>query len=355
MYNSLQIGRGIAAIMVMLLHLGFAISSAKYFNIPWIGEIFLFGDSGVKFFFVLSGFIIYSAHKNDLSSPKKLPEYLKKRIIRIYPTFQIIFLLVLFIAYFTTLRNTLPSDYFILIKAFFLIPQDPNIIGGNGSPVIDVAWTLKYEIIFYIFFAFLILNRLFSFILIFAYFLFYFNYANSYLYNIFYSPYMILFLFGIIVSIVQDLEIIHYKIIKFIGGLGLFMFIILIILDINQFVYSNNYEIILYGLSFSLIISYLVSIEKKGFDFSKYTLLNLIGNASYSLYLLHYPLIIAMTKVVVSFGIVKFGTISAISSFILFFIISIFTAILWHLKIEKPIIKILQNKFISKEFRNNEK
>lgn len=161
MYKSLQGGRAVAATLVVLYHLGPAISAAKYFGCcEMLAIAFSFGDAGVEFFFVLSGFIILSAHKGDISKPEMLPIYIKKRFARIYPTYWIVFIstFVLAIAWSAT-RNSVPHDLVILLKALFLIPQDSRLVGSMGAPVIGVAWTLQYEMFFYCFFGILILNR----------------------------------------------------------------------------------------------------------------------------------------------------------------------------------------------------
>ena len=90
MYMSLQAGRAIAAILVVLYHLGGMIAVEKYFGQPIFGIPFSFGDAGVEFFFVLSGFIILTAHRKDISKPYRVISYLKKRIARIYTTYWII-------------------------------------------------------------------------------------------------------------------------------------------------------------------------------------------------------------------------------------------------------------------------
>jgi peptidoglycan/LPS O-acetylase OafA/YrhL len=84
---------------------------------------------------------------------------MKKRFFRIYPIFWIVFLLVLISAYLIpSLRGTLPNDFLIIVKSLLLFPQDKSIVGGTGSPIIIVAWTLQYEMLFYLCFGLLILN-----------------------------------------------------------------------------------------------------------------------------------------------------------------------------------------------------
>ena len=134
-------GKAIAAILVLLYHLGIAISSDKYFGIGGFQTPFSFGNAGVEFFFVLSGFIIYFAHKQDLSQTGKLGIYAVKRFTRIYPTYWLIFLAVCLMAMpFPALRATIPHQFSSLIKALLLIPQDKAIVGGTGAPVLIVAW-----------------------------------------------------------------------------------------------------------------------------------------------------------------------------------------------------------------------
>ncbi len=160
MYKSLQAGRAIAAVVVVLFHIGGTIASEKYFGISMFSIPFSFGNAGVEFFFVLSGFIIFTAHRKDLFKAHKFFDYLRKRIIRIYPTYWIVFLTTFLLAIASPgLRNAVPHDLFIIAKSLLLIPQDPAVIGGTGAPVIIVAWTLQYEICFYLFFALMILSR----------------------------------------------------------------------------------------------------------------------------------------------------------------------------------------------------
>ena len=125
-FTSLQAGRALAALLVVLFHLGLIVADAKYFEVPWVATPFRWGDAGVEFFFVLSGFIIASAHAADISRPARLIPYLQRRMIRIYPPYWIIFALVSVMALsLAATRATLPTDLGTLAEAWFLLPQDP--------------------------------------------------------------------------------------------------------------------------------------------------------------------------------------------------------------------------------------
>ena len=160
MYKSIQGCRAVAALLVVLHHLGTALSSERYFGATQFAKPFRFGDSGVEFFFVLSGFVIIWAHVADFGKPGRVFNYLRKRVVRIYPTYLIVFTAVYLLALVSpATRASVPHDYATILKSLALIPQDPTVAGGNGAPVLVVAWTLQYELCFYAMVAAFIVNR----------------------------------------------------------------------------------------------------------------------------------------------------------------------------------------------------
>lgn len=340
MYYSLQIGRSVAALIVVLFHLGGAIAAEKYFAIQEFTIPFSFGHSGVQFFFVLSGFIIFNIHKNDFSQPNKLGKYLKKRIIRIYPVFIVIFGVIYTLVFFTSLRSTLPLDPIVIIKTLLLLPQ-------KDAPVLGVAWTLQYEVVFYFTFALLIINKkiMYLFGIIWIYFNFLYVGTEEQVYiKMIQSNNILLFIFGIIVAYVNSL---HLKKINFfiLFWIGISFFSLVALNEIFKYVNIQD-TILLYGISSSIIILSIINIEKDGFNFKKFKKFNLLGDASYSLYLIHYPLISILAKISIILGMAKYGVIGALSTYFMIFIICLFSAILFNLYIEKPMLKYLQNKFI---------
>jgi peptidoglycan/LPS O-acetylase OafA/YrhL len=160
MYKSLQACRGYAALLVVLYHLGLAIASPKYFGIERFAVPFGFGDAGVEFFFVLSGFIITWVHFSDLGQPSRLRDYVRKRAVRIYPVYWTVLAAVFLAAEAVpSLRSTVPHDLPTLFKTAALIPQDPAVVGGTGAPILIVAWSLQYEMCFYCLVGAFIFNR----------------------------------------------------------------------------------------------------------------------------------------------------------------------------------------------------
>jgi peptidoglycan/LPS O-acetylase OafA/YrhL len=344
-YKSLQGSRAVAAMMVVLYHLGLAISSEKYFGIEAFASPFSFGHAGVPFFFILSGFIIFSAHRNDISRPEMLASYLKKRIIRIYPTYWIIFLSVFLVAIFSSsLRYTVPQDAYVIFKSLLLIPHENKIDVGNTAPVLSVAWTLQYEVIFYILFGFFILNRwLPLFVAVLVCGLYYSSYADA-LSKIFFISFltkdvMLLFFMGMVVSAAAIvIKTVNNPLFYLNTGIFIFMF-----LAVNSVVGINlEMETMLYGLASCLIVFGLVRSEDKCLVYLGQPLMQKLGDSSYALYLIHYPLISILCKLALLAHLNSLGVMGAIISFILIFAACLSSSLLFHQWVEKPIAAYLR-------------
>lgn len=160
MYLSLQACRAVAALLVVLFHLGGTFAQDKYFGFKAIDSVFAWGDAGVDFFFVLSGFLITIVHRRDFGHPAALTRYAIKRTLRIYPTYWLVCAAVCAAALVVpALRQALPVQASTFVKALLLIPQDPDLVGGLGSPILFVAWSLQYEMLFYLVAGLAIANR----------------------------------------------------------------------------------------------------------------------------------------------------------------------------------------------------
>ncbi|OQY11534.1 MAG: hypothetical protein B6I31_04750 [Desulfobacteraceae bacterium 4572_19] len=341
--------RGIAAILVVLLHLGNAMAIKKYFAIQEFSIPFSFGG-GIEFFFVLSGFIIFHVHKNDINQPKKIFNYIKKRITRIYPTYWIIFLSVFLLAIIdTALYDTVPHDLWTLIKALFLIPQDKDIIygWGTGAPVIGVAWTLQYEMLFYLFFTLLILNKWIGIMsgTILLFFSIYLsnNSAISFPLSFITNYYIILFFMGMMVSLILSSKKTAFNKPALYLSIGV---LILIFTIISYFLIENilgDKITIFYGVASSFLILGLAQFENRGFIIGGQKFIQLLGDSSYALYLIHYPLISILCKLLIFLKVNEYGYAGAIFSYFFIFGFCIFISIIFHIIIEKPLIAWFRN------------
>lgn len=143
--NNFDLIRLLAALQVFLFHLkdylGFVYPSKAFFS-----AIVFF--PGVPVFFVLSGFLIFSSYERN----KKLMQYFKNRILRIFPALWVAFFVLFAVIYFHGYQPSL----FSLIKWTFAQltlfqyhhpAEIQTYIGGNPNAAL---WTIQVEFSFYI-------------------------------------------------------------------------------------------------------------------------------------------------------------------------------------------------------------
>lgn len=146
----IQYLRGFCAIAVVADHASAMASFKKYFGEKLLDGTLEHGALGVDIFFVISGFIIsiISLSENSLNPEIGVKEFFWKRFARIVPTMWVAILSYAILRHMGSSTVSDPWEYF---RAFFLIPWgevDPNQI-----------WTLRHEAIFYGLFAISFLGR----------------------------------------------------------------------------------------------------------------------------------------------------------------------------------------------------
>jgi len=228
-YRSLQAGRAFAAAMVVLFHLGLNLAKDKYLGLKILELPFSFGNAGVEFFFVLSGFIIMNAHRADIGRLDRLAPYIRRRVLRIYPIYWIIFLVVFSAALLTpSLYHSVPHNATTIIQSLLLFPLDKVLVGGTGAPVIIVAWTLQYQIFFYFIFAILIADLRCGIVSILAIFVLYMTGLINGTSNLPFplsflaQDYFLLFCMGMLIALmINKLKPIHFFYFQYFVLLGL--------------------------------------------------------------------------------------------------------------------------------------
>ena len=145
--RSIQAARGLAALAVVFYH--DALLFERGAGLVLFGGAGQYGYMGVPFFFVLSGFIIGYAHFADLGRPDRLRRFLRKRFLRVYPLYWVLSALFILAA----LAGMGEPDFSYapaeLAQAHLLI----HFLPSSGPPPLKVAWTLFYEVRFYLVFA----------------------------------------------------------------------------------------------------------------------------------------------------------------------------------------------------------
>jgi peptidoglycan/LPS O-acetylase OafA/YrhL len=137
--QSLQAGRGLAALYVVLHHSDLAAADfgAGKIHVPLLANGYL----GVDFFFVLSGFIIYHS---TAGRDRSAADYARARLRRVYlPYLPIGIGIALLYAFVPGLSEG--SRSWSWLPTLTLLPV-------SSETALSVAWTLKHEILFYLVF-----------------------------------------------------------------------------------------------------------------------------------------------------------------------------------------------------------
>jgi exopolysaccharide production protein ExoZ len=310
--------RGLAALSVVIFHLG-----PMDFHPSWFRVIPLYGETGVQFFFVLSGFIISISSYKYFKNPSYLNSitFLIKRLIRVYPPFFASLI-------FSVIVNFVLDNHLITFKDFTLTAS-LNYIYLGGIPPQVVYWTLVHEMQFY-FFISLTLLPMFT------------KYRNYFIYLFGISSFLIIskllsnpivngnlfrhfhsFYFGIFIFELYRIKIIQNSQPKFVRG-----FIIqFIVLSVVSIIFLNHRLVA--SLIATILIATLVLIDPK---VNKLNPLLFLGKISYSLYLIHIP-IIKIFSSIFNVDVIK-------NSGEWFFSIgfTIFMAYIFYLFFEKPFV-----------------
>ncbi len=143
----IQIFRGAAALVVMLYHL----SMTNHFYSPYLANAFGWGHAGIDFFFQLSGFIMLYVHWDQAGQVRRAWRFVMLRAIRIYPIYWCVLAVTIVMFW---LHPPPPENMWAPVTTLqprtivsSVLLRDPN------HTIIAPAWTLTYEVMFYLFFA----------------------------------------------------------------------------------------------------------------------------------------------------------------------------------------------------------
>ncbi len=291
--RSLQAGRSIAAVLVVLFHMTGTV--AEVFGGPMLWGIFEFGFSGVDFFFVLSGFIIAYTGRSVLGKPQALYPYLRRRIVRVYPIYWLLVLPLIAAISLDALPYSvgLETSVWDAIASLFLWFGHTNY---NG-----VSWTLTHEVYFYLAFAIPILSkRLIPVpLLIFAMAgALVYTGSDSKLLAVIADPINIEFLLGVGVAVLLfnasgELRFESARIATAILVAGICAFLCFGLLPSDMA--PSSWRLLMFGVPSTLVVCGLVALEAMQ-RIHIWGWLVTLGNASYVLYLLHLPVVRGANK-----------------------------------------------------------
>lgn len=332
-FESIQALRGIAALFVVLEHI-------RFLNC---------GAFGVDIFFVISGFMIM------FSTESHPGHFLQKRFLRVLPLYYLMtigtfFLLVLFPDMFQQSR----ADPSFLLKSLLFIPFE--IGDGAVQPLMRIGWTVNCEIFFYVlFFAAMKINHKYRGLICSLFLLVVTGTAQltavllpeewegAFVPLSFYgNPIMLEFIFGILVyyaarELYRRFSKMPFSRMILYLSMACVFGCFLALLATKPFINVLGYRRpVLWGLPAAAITlgTFVAGLYIRKLPFP----LVQLGNASFSLYLMHYYPVMLLDRMVFDFSACTpyalFGTVVAIA-------VSVALALVSHKYLEKKLGGIL--------------
>lgn len=328
--RTVELGRGLAATAVVAFH---ANASAAYIGLAssrWVSPLQL----GVDFFFVLSGFIIFYVHSDDIGRSERAAAYLWKRFVRLFPLLWLV------------------AGGWIVLRTLTVGVPSPDQIGTSlllypslSEPVPVVVWTLRHEMLFYLAFCIAIIHRWTGLALFAAWTLAVLvqmaliaaGRPIEGLPSLLLSSFVLDFVFGAVVAFVSRRGVVASWW-PLIVGIALVLLLgwasvafSLERLGTLDYTSPATLFVPLLGASFALCLYGMVCIESK-VKIPQWAML--LGAASYAIYLVHTPVNSVAQRVAVHLGD-GFGHLLIIAS-------GIGAGIVLHLVFEKPVAHLLR-------------
>ena len=352
--NSIQLLRAIAVIMVVYSHV-FTVQPAHTKAGNAVEHQFFslasFGAAGVDIFFVISGFIItYIAAGYAYNN--QAGRFLTKRLLRVVPLYWLVTLLHLLLSYWHGIRN---ADSARLLRSFLIFPFFDD--GAYNSPLLIQGWTLPFELLFYTVVALAIqLNRFRYQLLTFLFFLtcIVINYCFTRSFMLPFSflgnAMMLEFLMGAITAMVflaaVDVQP-RYTTLLLLAGTGA----LLLTVFTGYPAFTRGVvlaegirplqRVFIWGLPAALIVAGLVLKEKQRVMRVPAFLLA-IGDASFSIYLVHLLVLVSMYS-----RWRKWGVLNRVPPDLLLLISLVLTVLagcLFYRLVEKPLLHRLNRR-----------
>lgn len=330
-FLTLEIGRFIAAAMVALSHAESLIAEPRWFGVVPLGGRFANMNVGVDFFFVLSGFIVTFVHWDDFGRPDRLAHYASRRFTRVFPPYWVI-LTVIVAIYLAVPPFGQPRqhDGFYIVASYLLIPLPEQ-------PVLGVAWTLTFELFFYLLLGLVVRfgRRALPLFALWAAGIIVCLCAGltaRYPFAFFGSAYGLQFLLGMALAAGLRRHRVRAPGLLLAGGLAAFFAPALLWLDIQP-IADGTVARLVFGAAAGAIIAGAVELERAG-RLRAPALLVPLGAASYAIYLTH--VVTESAAIRLSFDIAP-GALGADGMLVLLGGIGIVGGLAYHYAVERPL------------------
>ena len=292
--HSIQYARALAALMVVLFHMGSTDYAGRYSG-HWLG-------AGVDIFFVISGFIMYWTTAGRDVTPGG---FIRRRLLRIVPLYWLV--TTVMVALILGVPQVVRSGSFDLphvVASYLFVPWMHPVL-NYPFPVVVPGWTLNYEMFFYVAFAACLalperrrpwgLSAVLGGLVL-AGWIFDPHQVQTRFYT---STLLLEFLFGTGIGILVRRGRLMPR--------GLALGLVPVILPALWLLDGAPQQGLTWGLPAAAFVYGIISLERQGLV-PRLPLLLLLGNASYSLYLIHPMVLSALDQVLERTGVAAAAT-----------------------------------------------
>jgi exopolysaccharide production protein ExoZ len=340
-FLTLEIGRGIAAIMVVVSHAVSLIAEPRWLGTAafdgWLANM----NVGVDFFFVLSGFIVTFVHWDDFGRPDRLLHYANRRFARVFPPYWVI-LTVIVPIYLTVPSFGVASqhDWLSIVTSYLLIPMPQQ-------PVLGVAWTLTFELFFYVLLALVIGfgRRALALFVMWGIAIVVCLGAglDYYPFSFFGSAYGLQFLLGMAVA--AGLRKRRVRAPGTLLGVGLVGFFLPVFLWPGiQSILDGTVARLVFGAAAGLIIAGAIGLERAG-RLRAPALLVPLGAASYAIYLTH---VVTESALIRLFSRIAPGVLGPEAMLLALSLAAVAGGLIYHYWVERPLTRAVRRRLPSR-------
>lgn len=158
--DSIQILRALAALAVIWSHSSLELLRFTDVDLRSFSSVSSMGRMGVDIFFVISGFVMVYVSSRHFQERGEAIRFALRRIARVVPIYWFYTSLILLVAVFAPrLLREVELSWSYVAASYLFIPLRALADGGL-HPLLGIGWTLNYEMYFYLLFApFLIFAR----------------------------------------------------------------------------------------------------------------------------------------------------------------------------------------------------
>jgi len=353
MLINVQFLRFAAALLVVIYHASHHVRSTGADQ----GMVFSAGEAigfaGVDVFFVISGFIMSYTTINQQGKQAGF-DFIKRRLARIYSGYWPFFLSALALFSWARPAHLAESN---LLKSFILWPQSLNRV------LLEISWTLSFEMYFYIVFCMLLFvgMRLRIRLLIISaaliagfdvyrhWYLLGFSpenlHALGFADQFLTSPFLLEFLAGALLASKMKSRSVSSGWLNLAAGIGGFAVAGWVNVEVYQGAIEQGYyvvpRVLLFGIPSLFILYGLVQLEQNGLVATRRFSLA-TGGASYALYLCHVLFFVATMKLGLNRFLFDFPAWQVQTFFAVYVVLIVTFSTVYYQMIEKPLHRLFK-------------